>query len=202
MELTRSLTVFLVLLVLVGTARLVELSISRRRQRALRASGVAPVPEPHFRAMVSLHTAILIGAGLEAWLLRRQPLGLLSVVAVLVFLGANALRIWVIATLGRHWNVQIMDSTALGVVATGPFRFIRHPNYVAVFAELAALPLIHGAWLTALLGSAAHVWVLFHRVRTEEAALLAHPQYRALMGPKPRFFPRARSLLPALRRSA
>ena len=102
---------------------------------------------------------------------------------------------WVIATLGPHWNVQIMDSARLGVVTGGPFRFIRHPNYVAVFLELLALPLVHGAWLTALLGGACHVWVLAHRIRAEETALLAHASTGSVMGGKPRFFPR---LLPAV----
>ena len=80
---------------------------------------------------------------------------------------------------------------ALGVVTGGPFRFIRHPNYLAVFLELLALPLVYGAWITAALGSAAHVWVLYHRIRIEEAALLAHADYRAAMGGKPRFLPAA-----------
>jgi methyltransferase len=184
---------FLALLLLVGGARLFELSISRRRQRALRTAGIKPAPEPHFRAMVLLHTGILIGAGLEAWWLQRSTLGIVSAVALVVVLAANALRIWVIATLGPHWNVQIMDSLPLGVVASGPFRFIRHPNYVAVFLELAALPLVGGAWMTALIGSAAHLWVLSHRIRAEEAVLLAHPEYRAVMGNKPRFIPKLRS---------
>jgi methyltransferase len=82
-----------------------------------------------------------------------------------------------------------MQSAQLGVVTRGPFRFIRHPNYAAVFIELVALPLIHTAWLTALVGAAGHVWVLSRRLAVEEPVLLANPAYRAAMAHKPRFLP-------------
>jgi methyltransferase len=147
------------------------------------------VPEPHFAAMVALHTAILAGCLLEAWLGARAPSAAFAASMVTAVVAANALRVWVIATLGQHWNVRIVDSLALGVVSDGPFRFVRHPNYVAVFVELLALPLVHGAWLTALLGAAGHVFVLYHRIRCEEHVLLRDPEYRARMGDKPRFIP-------------
>jgi methyltransferase len=181
---------FTVLVLLLGGLRLYELRISKRRQRALRSRGVAQVREPHFAAMVVLHTSVLLAALAEVWLIPRAPLPVISPLALGVLLSANALRLWVIATLGPHWNVQIMDSAELGVVTGGPFRFIRHPNYVAVFLELLALPLVHGAWITALAGAGCHVWVLAQRIRAEETALLAHPSYRRLMGGKPRFLPR------------
>jgi methyltransferase len=198
-DLWPTLLAFTVLVLLVGGLRLFELRISKRRQRALRAKGVAQVREPFFAAMVALHTALLVAALAEAWLVPRAPIALVSPLALVVLLGANALRIWVIATLGPHWNVQIMDSASLGVVTGGPFRFIRHPNYVAVFLELLALPLVHGAWITALAGAACHIWVLAHRIRAEETALLAHPSYQQLMGGKPRFVPRLSSQIAELR---
>jgi methyltransferase len=139
--------------------------------------------------MVLLHTGILVGALAEAWLTRRPPVPAIALPALVLLLAANALRWWVIATLGPHWNVRIMSSLDLGVVTGGPFRWIRHPNYVAVFVELAALPLVHAAYVTALAGAAAHVWVLWHRIRAEEAVLLANPTYRQRMASKPRFLP-------------
>src|SRR6185369_15280419 len=102
---------------------------------------------------------------------------------------ANLLRWWVIATMGAHWNVQVMGSTALGVVTGGPFRWVRHPNYVAVFVELGALPLVHGAFITAAAGAALHALVLRRRIALEEAILLADPRYREAMAGKPRFVP-------------
>ena len=117
----------------------------------------------------------------------------MSALALVGLAGATALRLWVIASLGPHWNVQVMDSLSLGVVASGPLRaWIRHPNYVAVFLELGALPLVHSAWLTAVIGTSMHIWVLYHRIRTRRSRSLAHAEYRERMGGKPRFFPALR----------
>jgi methyltransferase len=174
----------------VGVIRLVELVISQRRRAAMRARGAAPIAERHFRAMVLLHTGILIASIAEAWLTRRAAVPWVALPALAVLVGASLLRWWVIATLGPHWNVRIMASLSMGVVTGGPYRFVRHPNYVAVFLELAALPLVHGAWFTAIAGALAHVWVLAQRIRAEDEFLLADPAYRAAMGGKPRFLPR------------
>jgi methyltransferase len=184
-----SATVYTLLLAAVGLGRLVEMGISRRRQRAMAARGAAKVAEPGFGWMVLLHGGVLVGAALEVWLLERPFIPALGIPMIALFTLANLLRWWVIRTMAEHWNVQVMDSLALGVVASGPFRWIRHPNYLAVFVELLALPLIHTAWLTALLGGLAHVWVLRQRIALEEVVLLANPAYRAAMGHKPRFVP-------------
>jgi methyltransferase len=111
-------------------------------------------------------------------------------IAFTLVLAANVLRILAIRSLGKHWNVRVVDSTALGVVASGPYRYVRHPNYVAVFLELLFLPLVQGAWITAALGTAAHILVLRRRIALEESVLLADPSYAATMGSKPRFIPR------------
>jgi len=180
---------FLALLAAVGLLRLVEMRISRRRQRAMAARGVERAPDPAFAPMVLLHTGVLVASALEVVLLDRPFWPAVGVPALALVAGANALRWWVIATLGPHWNVQVMGSTKLGVVTSGPYRFVRHPNYVAVFVELAALPLVHGAWLTALAGTALHVLVLRGRIAAEESVLLADETYRRAMQAKPRFIP-------------
>ena len=184
-----SVIAFLVLLGAVALLRIVELQISRKHQREIMARGAAKVDEPKFRWMVLLHTAVLIGAGAEVVFLHRPFILVLAIPVFAVFLAANGLRWWVIRTLGNHWNVQVMDSTSLGVISSGPFRYVRHPNYAAVFAEMLALPLIHTAWITAVAGSLAHVAVLSQRLSTEERVLLANPEYREVMGHKPRFLP-------------
>ena len=122
--------------------------------------------------MVLLHAAILIGAALEVVVLRRPLIGRVAATMGAIFLLANVVRWWVIRTLGSHWNVRVVNSAHLGVVSTGPFRFVRHPNYAAVFVELFALPLIHMAWITATIGSLAHAWVLSKRLALEETVLL------------------------------
>ncbi|HYT21213.1 MAG TPA: isoprenylcysteine carboxylmethyltransferase family protein [Candidatus Polarisedimenticolia bacterium] len=181
--------VFLGLLLAVALLRLVELRISKRHQKEMAARGAAKIDEPKFRWMVLLHTAVLLGAALEVVLLRRPFIPWLAALTFAVFLAANAVRWWVIRSLGEHWNVQVMDSTRLGVVTSGPFRYVRHPNYAAVFAEMLALPLIHTAWITATVGAIAHAGVLAQRLATEERVLSANPDYRAAMTGKPRFLP-------------
>ncbi len=184
-----SVIAFLGLLVAVALLRIVELQISRRHQQEMIARGAAKVDEPRFRWMVVLHTAVLLGAALEVVFLHRPFIPVLAAIMFAIFLAANVVRWWVIRTLGNHWNVQVMDSTRLGVISSGPFRYVRHPNYAAVFAEMLSLPLIHTAWITALLGSLGHIAVLSQRLSTEERVLLANPEYRATMASKPRFIP-------------
>jgi methyltransferase len=184
-----SVIAFLLLLVSVAALRIVELRISQRHRQQLLSRGAAKIDEPRFRWMVALHTAILLGAAIEVIFLKRPFIPALAAGMFAIFLAANAIRWWVIRTLGEHWNVQVVDSTRLGVVTSGPFRFVRHPNYMAVFAEMLALPLLHAAWITALTGSVAHIAVLAQRLSTEERVLFANPDYRAAMAGKPRFLP-------------
>jgi methyltransferase len=185
-----SVRLYLALLAAVAVGRLLEMRISRRHQRALASRSVSLAPEPGFRAMVALHAGVLLAAAIEVLAFQRRFIPAVGVPALIVFALANALRWWVIATLGPHWNVQVMRSLSLGVVTGGPYRFVRHPNYVAVFVELLALPLIHGAWVTALLGGVLHALVLRRRLAVEESVLAADAGYRMAMGDKPRFVPR------------
>jgi methyltransferase len=184
---------FLSLLLAVGAGRLLEMRLSRRHQRALAARGARREPEPGFAAMVALHTGVLVASAVEVVALHRPFVPALGVPALVVFALANGLRWWVIATLGPHWNVQVVGSLSLGVVTGGPYRFVRHPNYVAVFVELLSLPLVHGAWITALAGAGLHVLVLRRRLALEESVLEADAGYRAAMSDKPRFVPRLRA---------
>src|SRR3984957_2594026 len=173
-----SVIAFLALLVAVAALRVVELQISRRHQASMIGRGASKVAEPRFGWMVALHTAVLIGAGTEVVFLRRPFIPLLAAVMFAVFLAANAVRWWVIRSLGEHWNVQVVDSTRLGVVTSGPFRYVRHPNYAAVFAEMLALPLIHTAWITAVAGAIAHIGGLAQRLSTGGRVLFANPDHR------------------------
>ena len=189
MDLSTPTLFFGALVLAVAALRVFELNLSRKRTAALIDVGALKVPEPHFRSMVALHSGILIGCLIEAWLRARPPGAALTLSMLALVLAANALRLWVIATLGRHWNVRIIASLPLGVISQGPFRFIRHPNYLAVFVELLALPLAGGAWITAGAGAVGHAWVLAHRIRCEEHMLMSDAEYRARMGHKSRFIP-------------
>ena len=181
---------YLVLLAVAGLGRLMELRISRRNQKNLEKQGVRKIAEPHFRWMVFTHGAVLVCAAAEVLLLHRLLIPALAITMACLFIFANVLRWWVIRTLAGHWNVEVMASSRVGVITSGPYRWIRHPNYVAVVIELFSLPMIHTAWITAVVGTLADLEILRRRLRVEDGVLLADPVYRATMGEKPRFLPR------------
>lgn len=178
---------YLAFLGAVSLERLAELAISRRNARRAFARGGVEVGQGHFRVMALMHSAFLAACALEVLLLGRPFPGLLGVAALALALLAQALRYWVIATLGEQWNVRIIVVPGAAPVAGGPYRYLRHPNYAAVIVEMAALPLVHGAWLTALVFSALNAAVLWVRIRAEEEAL--GPAYAAEMGDRPRLVP-------------
>jgi methyltransferase len=184
-----SVALFEGLLAVVGLTRVAELAISRRHQQRLARRHVLPRWEPHYRWMVALHVVVIAGAAIEVPALKRPFVPIVAACAAVLFLCGIALRWWAIRTLGEHWNVQVMDSAPLGVVVAGPFRWIRHPNYLGVFLELAALPMIHGAYIAALVAVLGNIWVLRQRLLVEEPMLASHPEYQHAMRGKARFVP-------------
>jgi methyltransferase len=139
--------------------------------------------------MVALHTAFLVAAPLEVALLERPFLPWLGWPMLALVAGAMALRYWAIATLGERWSTRVLVVPGAPAVDSGPYRHLRHPNYLAVVVELAALPLVHSAWATALAVSAANAWILGRRIAREEAALARHADYERLLGDRARFLP-------------
>lgn len=183
-----SLNWYLALLAGVALLRVAELRFSRRHQVQLLATGGRKVAEPIYPLMVALHAGLFVASALEVWLCQRRFVPVLGW-TMLVLLGlCLAGRLWVWRSLGEQWNVQVVVS-AQPVVDWGPYRYVRHPNYSIVLIEMCALPLVHSAYLTAVVFSALHAAVLWQRIRCEEAALLARPEYAAKMGTKPRFLP-------------
>ena len=112
-----------------------------------------------------MHGGVLIAAAAEVIFLHRPLIPALAIPMAVLFVLANVLRWWVIRTLAGHWNVEVMASSQVGVVTSGPYRWVRHPNYVGVVAELFSLPMIHTAWITALVGTVAYLEILRRRVR-------------------------------------
>ena len=167
-----------------GGMRLAELAWSARNLR--RAGGGGQAAPRSFPLMVAVNVA-LFGLCLVPRR-RRPPLGL-ELAALTALLGAVGLRLWVIACLGPAWNVKAVVPEGMRVVTRGPYRWIRHPNYVAVILEFAALPLAIGAYPEAVLLSAANAAVLVPRIRAEEALLELVPGYREAFAGVPRFLP-------------
>lgn len=181
---------YLGLVVVLVLERLFELALSRRNAALAFARGAVEVGQGHYRVMAAFHTLFLFACGAEVLLLARAFPGGWGVAALGVALGAQALRYWAIATLGERWNVRIIVLPDTEPVTSGPYRFLRHPNYVAVVAELLAIPLVHGAWVTALVFTVGNAALLTVRIRAEEAAL--GPLYARAFAKRPRFLPEVR----------
>jgi methyltransferase len=176
------------LLALVGSQRLAELLISRRNEhRSGRELGTAG--RRSYPLMVALHVLLFVLPLVERRRRVAPPLPLIAPAWFAVGM-ATALRLWVITTLGQGWNVRGRVPAGLQVVDRGPYRFIRHPNYVAIALEMASLPLAGGAYQSALALSVANAAVLLPRIAAEERLLDRVPGYAQRMGGKPRFIPR------------
>lgn len=184
-----SVVLYLALLAAFGAGRIGELRLSAARALRLAERGARRAADPGFGAMVALHVLVPLAAALEVLGLRRPFWPALGFPMLALFLGAQGVRFWAIRALGEHWNVRVVASTGLGVVADGPYCYVRHPNYAAVFVEMTVLPLVHTAWLTTVLSAPIHWLILRRRVALEDRILLADPAYHEAMADKPRFLP-------------
>jgi len=168
---------YLLLLGVVIVERLVELSIAKRNTRDLLRRGALEVGSGHYPTMVLMHTLFLISAPLEVWLLDRPLIPVLAVGMLLLLVGAMALRYWVIATLGERWTTRIICLPGSPLIATGPYRYLQHPNYLAVVVETFALPMVHTAWLTAIVFTLCNALLLRVRIDVEDKALWRYAAY-------------------------
>lgn len=162
---------FTVLVLAVGLERLAELVVSKRNAAWAFERGGVESGRGHYPVMVVLHTGLLVGCLVEAWWSDRGVAPLLAWSMLALVVASQALRWWCIGALGRQWNTRVIVVPDLPLVARGPYRFLRHPNYVVVVVEGAALPLVHGAWITAVVFTVANAALLTVRIRTEERAL-------------------------------
>ncbi|PID37912.1 MAG: hypothetical protein CSB49_08315 [Proteobacteria bacterium] len=180
---------YLGFIALLGAERVVELVISSRNAAWALAHGGVEVGERHVVWMKLLHSALFAAIVAEVLLLRPPLSPALAWPLFAVALMAQGLRYWAIASLGKHWNVRVIVVPGAQAVRRGPFRYLRHPNYLAVVLEGLAVPLIHGAWISALGFSALNSWLLTVRIRCEERALVTHCDYDRRLGDRRRFIP-------------
>ncbi len=173
------LTVYLVVVGATALERLAELVVSARNARWSFARGGRESGRGHFPAMVALHTGLLVACVVEVLVADRPFLPWLGWPALALVVLSQALRWWCIATLGPRWNTRVVVVPGLPLVDRGPYRLLRHPNYVAVVVEGLALPLVHTAWVTAVVFTVLDaVLLLGFRIPAEERALAAaadHP---------------------------
>jgi methyltransferase len=168
---THTSTAFLALVLLVGVERLAELAVARRNTAWSRAHGGVEHGRGHYPVMVVLHTALLAGCAVEPWAAERPFVPALGWTMLALTAAAQALRWWCIVALGPRWNTRVVVVPGMPLVAAGPYRWLRHPNYAAVVVEGFALPLVHSAWVTALAFTTLNLALLGVRIRCEESAL-------------------------------
>ncbi|MGH7906651.1 MAG: isoprenylcysteine carboxyl methyltransferase family protein [Candidatus Binataceae bacterium] len=176
------------ILAVIAAERLVELIISRRNAARAMAAGGFEVGRRHYAAMVALHSAFLISCLAESLLIVRRVWPALSLGALAAVIAAEALRYWAVWSLGERWNTRINVRPDTLPITRGPYKWTRHPNYLAVIIEIAALPLIRGCWITAAVFTAANAVMMAVRIPAEERALGI--AYARQFDSTPRFIPR------------
>ena len=166
---------YLVLILLTGAERIVELVVSKRNAAAAFARGGTEYGQSHFPWMVALHTGFLLACIAEVFLLDRPFIPWLGWPMLAIALLCQAGRYWCIASLGEQWNTRVIVVPGAGAVtAKGPYRFswLRHPNYVIVAIEGVALPLVYSAWITAIVFTLLNAILLLRfRIPNENEAL-------------------------------
>ena len=156
------------ILTLVTLQRLGELLLAERNTRRLLAKGAHEVGRGHYPFMVAVHAGWLIAL----WLLGPGPP--IQLVPLAIYVALQVARIWVIVTLGERWTTRIIILPGAPLVRHGPYRWLDHPNYLIVVAEIAVLPLVFGLPVVAAFFSALNAIVLWVRVREENKALAPH----------------------------
>ncbi len=177
---------YLGLVALFAAERGAELALSLRNSRRALGRGAVEAGRGHYPAMVAVHALFLAACAGEALAWPRPPPEV-ALLAVGGALAAQALRWWAVAALGDRWNTRILVVPGAAPATGGPYRFLRHPNYLAVSLEMACLPLAWGSWRTALLFSAANAALLAVRIPAEEAAL--GDEWRRAFDGRPRLVP-------------
>lgn len=165
---------FIAIILLTGVERLFELYVSNRNAKKAFALGGLEFGRGHFPAMVTLHTGLLVGAVVEVVAIERPFLGLFSWIMLTLAILCQFGRYWVIWALGSQWNTRVIVIPGAKRVRRGPYRWswLRHPNYWIVGIEGIVLPMIHTAWITALLFTLLNlVLLLGFRIPTENRAL-------------------------------
>ncbi|WP_436791082.1 isoprenylcysteine carboxyl methyltransferase family protein [Yinghuangia sp. YIM S10712] len=164
---------YYLLIAAVAAERVAELAVARRNSAWTLVRGGVEYGREHYPWMVALHTGLLVGCILEPGVTASPFIPALGWTAVVLVAASQALRWWCIRSLGPYWNTRVIVVPGVPPVRRGPYRFprLRHPNYVAVAVEGAALPLVHGAWLTALIFTCANAALMSVRIPCEDTAL-------------------------------
>ena len=159
-----------VALAMVLALMLVELRLSTRHERLLRARGAVESPDPVYATMRWAYPAVFVAMAVEGLLSEPTPTNVV-LAGVAIFIIGKFIKAWAIATLGERWTYKVLVLPGVPLVTEGPYQFVRHPNYVGVMGELIGMALVTGARVTGPLAVAFFSWLLVRRIRAEEQAL-------------------------------
>ncbi|WP_306807295.1 isoprenylcysteine carboxyl methyltransferase family protein [Peribacillus muralis] len=168
--------IFTIFIILIAIQRLVELYIAKQNEKQLKVAGAVEYGESHYRWMVLMHVSFFVVLILEVLAFGRNVSALWPIWLTL-FLVAQSGRIWVISSLGKHWNTKIIVVPDAEVVIKGPYKFFKHPNYIIVATEIIVISLLFNAFFTAILFTILNAWMMAVRIPLEEKALKENTQY-------------------------
>lgn len=167
---------FMVFLSIIVIQRIIELYIAKRNEKWMKAQGALEFGQAHYRWMVLMHVMFLFVYLVEV-LLFNKSLSIAWPFLLLMFIVAQAGRIWILSALGRFWNTKIIVLPNAKLVRSGPYRYVKHPNYAIVIIELLVIPLLFNAYLTALIFTILNLGILSIRIPAEERALAQLTNY-------------------------
>lgn len=163
---------FYSLIVLVILQRITELYISIKNEKWLRRNGAIEYGQRHYKLIVLLHSLFFISLILEYnFSGRYSDLNVINYLFLVFFILLQIMRIWVLRTLGNYWNTKIFRIPGSELIAAGPYKYFKHPNYIVVICEIFSLPLIFDLYYTAVIFSFLNALVLFIRIREENRIL-------------------------------
>jgi methyltransferase len=181
-------TLVYIMISIVIIQRLVEMKIANKNASWIKRRGGYEVGRTHYKYIIAVHTFFFLVLFIEIYVMGLS-ISTWSILPFAVFLIAQLGRVWALSSLGRFWNTRIMILPGAKVVAKGPYRYMRHPNYVIVVTEIVALPLIFQAYVTAILFTILNAIVLYVRIKAEEEALEAVTDYKEIFHRRHRFVP-------------
>jgi methyltransferase len=184
-----NLAVFIIFYLFILIQRLTELMIAKKNEQWMKGKGAIEFGTKHYQVMVVMHVLFLVSFVAEKITFNRSLSGM-WVALLIVFAGTQILRIWAISSLGKFWNTKIIVLPKADVIRSGPYRYIKHPNYLVVSIEFLIIPLLFNAYITACIFSLINAIVLVARIRAEEQALRELTEYDGTFQSSNRFFPK------------
>ncbi|KMJ56094.1 isoprenylcysteine carboxyl methyltransferase [Bacillus sp. LL01] len=168
--------------------RVIEVIIANQNAKWIKKKGGYEAGAEHYKYIVAMHALFFVALLIEISFMGTEVVRW-SIIPLIIFLITQVVRVWALSSLGRFWNTRIMILPGAKVVAKGPYRFMRHPNYVIVAMEILALPFIFQAYWTAFIFSILNVMILRIRIREEERALKEATNYEEVFKDRGRFVP-------------